>query len=128
MTSHFQMMLTEIQAQIEQHSTRNDKLCRENSNLTDKLESLMSQCEMREEVRGGDKGQRSIYSFFIDYNTPLIRATFGSALPFWETVAENQFINSLEEEEHFNNVLITILTPFNEQDETCFVLYYVSHQ
>ncbi|KAI3363910.1 hypothetical protein L3Q82_001509 [Scortum barcoo] len=49
MTNHFQMMLTEIQAQIEQHSNRNDKLCRENSNLTDKLESLMSQCEMREE-------------------------------------------------------------------------------
>ncbi|XP_038583284.1 beta-taxilin isoform X2 [Micropterus salmoides] len=49
MTSHFQMMLTEIQAQIEQHSARNDKLCHENSNLTDKLESLMNQCEMREE-------------------------------------------------------------------------------
>ncbi|XP_037606391.1 beta-taxilin isoform X2 [Sebastes umbrosus] len=48
-TSHFQMMLTEIQTQIEQHSTRNDKLCHENSNLTDRLESLMNQCEMREE-------------------------------------------------------------------------------
>ncbi|XP_068565226.1 beta-taxilin isoform X2 [Cebidichthys violaceus] len=48
-TTHFQMMLTEIQAQIEQHSTRNDKLCNENSNLTDKLEGLMNQCEMREE-------------------------------------------------------------------------------
>ncbi|XP_029318465.1 beta-taxilin-like isoform X2 [Cottoperca gobio] len=48
-TGHFQNMLTEIQAQIEQHSTRNDKLCHENSNLTDKLEGLMSQCETREE-------------------------------------------------------------------------------
>ncbi|XP_037306174.2 beta-taxilin isoform X2 [Pungitius pungitius] len=48
-TEHFQAMLTEIQAQIEQHSTRNDKLCHENSSLTDKLEGLMSQCEMREE-------------------------------------------------------------------------------
>uniref|UniRef100_A0A672GGZ8 Taxilin beta n=1 Tax=Salarias fasciatus TaxID=181472 RepID=A0A672GGZ8_SALFA len=48
-TSHFQSMLKEIQAQIEQHSARNDKLCRENANLTDKLESLMSQCESREE-------------------------------------------------------------------------------
>ncbi|XP_024146936.1 beta-taxilin isoform X2 [Oryzias melastigma] len=48
-TSHFQDMLTEIQAQIEQHSARNDKLCRENSNLSDKLESLMNQCERREE-------------------------------------------------------------------------------
>ncbi|KAM6992823.1 LOW QUALITY PROTEIN: beta-taxilin [Tautogolabrus adspersus] len=49
MTGHFQTMLTEIQDQIEQHSSRNDKLCSENSSLTDKLESLMSQCEMREE-------------------------------------------------------------------------------
>ncbi|XP_034555048.1 alpha-taxilin-like [Notolabrus celidotus] len=49
MTGHFQMMLTEIQSQIEQHSTRNEKLCRENTNLTEKLESLMNQCEMREE-------------------------------------------------------------------------------
>ncbi|KAM7368285.1 hypothetical protein PAMP_014520 [Pampus punctatissimus] len=48
-TSHFQKTLTEIQAQIEQHSARNDKLCRENANLTEKLESLMNQCEMREE-------------------------------------------------------------------------------
>ncbi|KAG7234387.1 hypothetical protein INR49_004853, partial [Caranx melampygus] len=48
-TSHFQKMLTEIQAQIEQHNNRNDNLCRENANLTDKLESLMNQCEMREE-------------------------------------------------------------------------------
>uniref|UniRef100_UPI0037E7370B beta-taxilin isoform X2 n=1 Tax=Semicossyphus pulcher TaxID=241346 RepID=UPI0037E7370B len=49
MTGHFQDMLTEIQAQIEQHSTRNDKLCRENTNLTEKLESMMNQCEIREE-------------------------------------------------------------------------------
>ncbi|KAA8582964.1 hypothetical protein FQN60_015510, partial [Etheostoma spectabile] len=42
-TDHFQRTLTEIQAQIEQHSSRNDKLCHENSSLTDKLESLMSQ-------------------------------------------------------------------------------------
>lgn len=85
MTSHFQMMLTEIQAQIEQHSTRNDKLCHENSNLTDKLESLMNQCEMREEVRGRGKGQRSTYSFFIVHNTPLIRATLEE---------EERFINN----------------------------------
>lgn len=51
MASHFQVKLTEIQAQIDQHSTRNDKLCSENANLTDKLESLVNQCELREEVR-----------------------------------------------------------------------------
>uniref|UniRef100_A0A3P8U088 Taxilin beta b n=1 Tax=Amphiprion percula TaxID=161767 RepID=A0A3P8U088_AMPPE len=48
-TSHFQTMLTEIQTQIKQHSARNDKLCHENTHLTDKLESLMNQCERREE-------------------------------------------------------------------------------
>uniref|UniRef100_A0A3Q3XBZ7 Taxilin beta b n=1 Tax=Mola mola TaxID=94237 RepID=A0A3Q3XBZ7_MOLML len=49
MGSHFQGKLIEIQTQIEQHSARNDKLCRENANLTDKLESLVNQCEQREE-------------------------------------------------------------------------------
>ncbi|KAM3603370.1 uncharacterized protein V6R79_020927 [Siganus canaliculatus] len=49
MANHFQTKLTEIQDQIEQHNARNDKLCSENLNLTDKLESLMNQCELREE-------------------------------------------------------------------------------
>ncbi|XP_030577492.1 beta-taxilin isoform X1 [Archocentrus centrarchus] len=48
-TTHFQSMLSEIQSQIELHSARNEKLCRENINLTDKLENLMTQCERREE-------------------------------------------------------------------------------
>ncbi|CAI5684737.1 unnamed protein product [Oreochromis niloticus] len=48
-TTHFQSMLGEIQSQIELHSARNEKLCRENINLTDKLENLMTQCERREE-------------------------------------------------------------------------------
>lgn len=52
MASHFQAKLTDIQAQIEQHSARNDKLCRENANLTDKLELLVNQSEVRDEVRG----------------------------------------------------------------------------
>lgn len=52
MAAHFQAKLTEIQEQIEQHSARNDKLCQENANLTGKLESIVAQCELREEVRG----------------------------------------------------------------------------
>ncbi|TNN25717.1 Beta-taxilin [Liparis tanakae] len=48
-SGHFQSMLSDIQQQIEQHSTRNDRLCLENSSLTDKLEGLMAQCESREE-------------------------------------------------------------------------------
>ncbi|XP_056150653.1 beta-taxilin-like isoform X2 [Lampris incognitus] len=48
-TSHFQKTLTEIQAQIEQHSSRNTKLYQENAYLADKLESLMNQYERREE-------------------------------------------------------------------------------
>uniref|UniRef100_A0A087YGX3 Taxilin beta a n=1 Tax=Poecilia formosa TaxID=48698 RepID=A0A087YGX3_POEFO len=46
-TNHFQETLEEIQAQIELHSGRNDKLRQENANLTDKLESLMSQISMK---------------------------------------------------------------------------------
>uniref|UniRef100_A0A3P9PGE5 Uncharacterized protein n=1 Tax=Poecilia reticulata TaxID=8081 RepID=A0A3P9PGE5_POERE len=44
-TNHFQETLEEIQAQIELHSGRNDKLRQENANLNDKLENLMSQYE-----------------------------------------------------------------------------------
>lgn len=58
MASHFQTKLTDIQVQIEQHSARNDKLCRENANLTDKLELLVNQCEVRDEVRG--RGKRGV--------------------------------------------------------------------
>lgn len=69
MAGHFQMKLTEIQAQIEQHSARNDKLCHENTNLTDKLEGLMNQCELREEVRGAKvKGQQ----VFTDRDKPYV--------------------------------------------------------
>ncbi|XP_076011150.1 beta-taxilin [Genypterus blacodes] len=48
-SGHFQSSLTDIQAQIEQHSARNAKLCQENSNLNNKLEGLMNQYELREE-------------------------------------------------------------------------------
>ncbi|XP_034018377.1 beta-taxilin-like isoform X3 [Thalassophryne amazonica] len=48
-SSHFQKTMTEIQAQIDQQSTRNANLCHENANLTEKLEGLMNQCELREE-------------------------------------------------------------------------------
>lgn len=52
MSSHFQRKLTEIQEQIQQHSARNDKLCQENLHLTAKLEGIVAQCDLREEVRG----------------------------------------------------------------------------
>lgn len=52
MSSHFQRKLTEIQEQIQQHSARNDKLCQENLHLTAKLEGIVAQCELREEVKG----------------------------------------------------------------------------
>ncbi|CAL8315366.1 unnamed protein product [Lota lota] len=48
-SSHFQSTLNDIQVQIEQYSGRNNKLCQENKNLADKLESLMHQYEQREE-------------------------------------------------------------------------------
>ncbi|XP_031656361.1 alpha-taxilin isoform X1 [Oncorhynchus kisutch] len=48
-TTHFQSTLTDIQAQIEQHSNRNNKLCLENANLADKLKHIISQYEQREE-------------------------------------------------------------------------------
>lgn len=56
MASHFQAKLVDIQAQIEQHSLRNDKLHHENANLSDKLELLVNQCEVRDEVRRRSQG------------------------------------------------------------------------
>ncbi|XP_041667998.1 taxilin beta b [Cheilinus undulatus] len=47
-TTHFQGTLSEIQAQIEEHSTRNTKLCQENSALAEKLKGLISQYDQRE--------------------------------------------------------------------------------
>ncbi|KAM3594543.1 uncharacterized protein V6R79_009636 [Siganus canaliculatus] len=47
-TTHFQGTLNDIQAQIEEHSTRNTKLCQENSALAEKLKGLISQYDQRE--------------------------------------------------------------------------------
>ncbi|XP_057715627.1 taxilin beta b [Corythoichthys intestinalis] len=47
-TTHFQGTLSDIQAQIEEHSNRNTKLCQENSALADKLKGLVTQYDQRE--------------------------------------------------------------------------------
>ncbi|XP_069016668.1 beta-taxilin-like isoform X3 [Embiotoca jacksoni] len=47
-TTHFQGTLSEIQAQIEEHSSRNTKLCQENSALAEKLKGLIAQYDQRE--------------------------------------------------------------------------------
>ncbi|XP_070589735.1 beta-taxilin isoform X2 [Erythrolamprus reginae] len=49
-TNHFQSTLNDIQAQIEQQSERNMKLCQENSELAEKLKSIIDQYEVREEL------------------------------------------------------------------------------
>ncbi|CAI5770204.1 beta-taxilin isoform X2 [Podarcis lilfordi] len=48
-TNHFQGTLNDIQGQIEQQSERNMKLCQENSELAEKLKSIIDQYEVREE-------------------------------------------------------------------------------
>ncbi|XP_064412100.1 beta-taxilin isoform X2 [Latimeria chalumnae] len=48
-TVHFQTTLADIQAQIEQQSERNVKLCQENSELGEKLKNIIDQYEVREE-------------------------------------------------------------------------------
>ncbi|XP_069090405.1 beta-taxilin [Pleurodeles waltl] len=48
-TNHFQATLVDIQAQIEQQSARNTKLCQENAELAEKLKNIVEQCEGREE-------------------------------------------------------------------------------
>ncbi|TRY66661.1 hypothetical protein DNTS_007996 [Danionella cerebrum] len=48
-TSHFQVTLNDIQAQMEQHNERNANLRQENMDLADKLKKLIEQYELREE-------------------------------------------------------------------------------
>uniref|UniRef100_A0A673L242 Alpha-taxilin-like n=1 Tax=Sinocyclocheilus rhinocerous TaxID=307959 RepID=A0A673L242_9TELE len=48
-TSHFQVTLNDIQAQMEQHNKRNANLRQENMELADKLKKLIEQYELREE-------------------------------------------------------------------------------
>ncbi|XP_019740595.1 beta-taxilin-like [Hippocampus comes] len=50
MAAHFQTSLADIQTQIEQHSARNEKLCEDNAKLSQKLHSLLEQCQRREET------------------------------------------------------------------------------
>ncbi|XP_062863188.1 taxilin beta b [Trichomycterus rosablanca] len=47
-TTHFQNTLTDIQAQIEEHSNRNNKLCQENSDLAEKLKGFIAKYDQRE--------------------------------------------------------------------------------
>ncbi|XP_051991937.1 alpha-taxilin-like [Xyrauchen texanus] len=48
-TSHFQVTVNDIQAQMEQHNERNASLRQENMELADKLKKLIEQYELREE-------------------------------------------------------------------------------
>lgn len=50
-TSHFQVTLNDIQAQMEQHNERNASLRQENTELAEKLKKLYEQYKLREEVR-----------------------------------------------------------------------------
>eukprot|EP00066_Takifugu_rubripes_P023760 XP_011613026.1 PREDICTED: beta-taxilin-like [Takifugu rubripes] len=47
-TTHFQGTLSDIQAQIEEHSNTNTKLCQENGALAEKLKELISKYDQRE--------------------------------------------------------------------------------
>lgn len=55
---HFQMTLSDIEVQMEQHSSHNTKLRQENMDLAEKLKKLIEQYELREEVRVGGGGVR----------------------------------------------------------------------
>lgn len=61
-TTHFQGTLSEIQAQIEEHSNRNTKLCQENSALAEKLKGLISKYDQREAVMIPSHAERKLSS------------------------------------------------------------------
>ncbi|KAM5163730.1 beta-taxilin [Mantella aurantiaca] len=65
-TNHFQITLADIQSQIEQQSERNNKLCMENAELADKLKSIVSQYEGREEHLEKIFKQRELQQKLVD--------------------------------------------------------------
>lgn len=60
MTSHFQVTLNDIQAQMEQHNERNASLRQENAELAEKLKKLYEQYKLREEVSPGPAPRGSV--------------------------------------------------------------------
>lgn len=64
---HFQMTLSDIEVQMEQHSSHNTKLRQENMELAEKLKKLIEQYELREEVRlpKTTLTVEHIFSFFL---------------------------------------------------------------
>ncbi|TRY83518.1 hypothetical protein DNTS_016239 [Danionella cerebrum] len=81
-TAHFQSTLSDIQTQIEEHSSRNDKLCQENRDLAEKLKDLITkvayiallkqaaeakiQVKLLKEQEADMKAQLSVYSEKFD--------------------------------------------------------------
>ncbi|XP_073483492.1 beta-taxilin [Aquarana catesbeiana] len=65
-TNHFQNTLTDIQSQIEQQSERNNKLCKENAELAEKLKSIVGQYEGREEHLDKMFKQRELQQKLVD--------------------------------------------------------------
>ncbi|XP_039178684.1 beta-taxilin isoform X2 [Crotalus tigris] len=65
-TNHFQSTLNDIQAQIEQQSERNMKLCQENTELAEKLKSIIDQYEVREEHLDKIFKHRELHQKLVD--------------------------------------------------------------
>lgn len=59
---HFQMTLSDIEVQMEQHSSHNAKLRQENMELAEKLKKLIEQYELREEVRCTKQTQQRLHA------------------------------------------------------------------
>lgn len=70
-TTHFQGTLSEIQAQIEEHSNRNTKLCQENGALAEKLKGLISQYDQREAVKVLTHISRHLFLLFYKQTSGL---------------------------------------------------------
>lgn len=75
---HFQMTLSDIEVQMEQHSSHNTKLRQENMELAEKLKKLIEQYELREEVRLARTTQFGLLSSLNPLLTCLADACYGT--------------------------------------------------
>ena len=80
-TLHFQMTLSEIEVQMEQHNAHNTKLRQENIELAEKLKKHIEQYELREEVCRGARAATACLAEHVSRGGRLVVWDFCIVMP-----------------------------------------------
>lgn len=99
-TAHFQITLTEIQAQLEQHEIHNAKVQQENVEMEEKLKKLTDQYALREEVNGIWFVSRQLLTSIKSYTLPKSKNSFTGQYFRTSVYAQWKLHVSLEKSRH----------------------------